>query len=168
MSAITDFLGQIGPWHWAALGLLLLVIELLTGTMVLLWLAIAAGLTALALLAPGADPWFLGPAIFSGAAIVLSLAGDRFAKKFAPDQHTAPALDDPIQSLLGETGEAIGPIDQGGGRARLRDSDWNVRAADDSIGAGARLEVVRVDGDRLIVRALAQAALPAPHSVSEA
>ena len=40
-------------WHWLALGLLLLTVEMMTGTWDLLWVSIAAGLTsAYAAIAP--------------------------------------------------------------------------------------------------------------------
>lgn len=151
-----DWLLALGPWQWGAIGIILIVIELLAPGIFFLWLGLAAWAVALLLLAvPGLDPraQLMLFAVFS----VISAVGGRAwmkRRQAAPTDH--PLLNERGGQLVGRTAVLAAAIAEGqGGSVRLGDSVWRVTGPD--LPAGSRVQVVAVDGSILKV-----APVPAP------
>ncbi len=150
----------VGPLHWVALALVLLVAELLSGTTYLLWPAAAAFVTAvLAGLGITPDP-LTQVAAFAGATILLTVLGDPLLKRF---RNTAPAegLNDPSVRLIGQTATVVADFVGTEGRVKLGDTEWRAQAEHapepagaDTLRAGEQVRVERTDGIVLKVRRL--------------
>jgi hypothetical protein len=95
-------------------------------------------------------------AIFGGAAVAATLGARRWYS-VNPVPPADPLLNDRAARLVGETVELTRAITNGQGRARVGDSEWNVRGPDAPVGACMR--VVGIEDGALVVRPLSQ--LPA-------
>ena len=149
MDALISFLPQLAPQHWLALAFVLLIAELVTGTTYILWPAVAAGITGLASFMPGMS-WQGQLALFAVLVLVLTWVGrDLRAKLY----RTKPAvmLNERAADLVGQCGAAAGAFVNGLGSVRINDSIWRAKSAD-AIEAGARVEVLSVEGVTLNVK----------------
>jgi hypothetical protein len=137
-------------WAWILLGLLLLGLELLTGTLFLVFPGVAAlAIGLLSLFDVGAAwlQWLLFTVLALGTMLIfrrpllgrLQLGGD-------PRD---------LDTLVGETAVLTTPLPPGGiGKAEMRGTAWNVRnAGGEPLAAGRRVRVERVAGLQLWVRA---------------
>lgn len=150
IDALLQFLAGIEPYHWLALGLVLLVAEMFTGTMHLLWPAIAAGVTGLvAFILPTGGLTEL--AIFAAVEVGLVIFGAPFAQKLRSGG--SPNLNERGQSLIGVRGAAAEAFINGVGAVKIQDTVWRA-VSDDAIVAGAAVDVVGVDGATLRVKSV--------------
>lgn len=138
-------------WHWLALGLLLLIVELLAPGMFFLWMAQAAGITGILLfLFPGLG-WESQVAFFS----VLSVLGIVVARQFFkrhPIESDQPLLNRRAAQYIGRVFTLAQPIVNGQGKIKVDDSTWKIRGEDCE--AGVRVKVVDADSVVLIVERL--------------
>ncbi len=136
-------------WAWILAGLVLLGLELLTGTLFLVFPGVAAlAIGLLAFFDAGAAwvQWALFTVLSLGTMLIfrrpllgkLNLGGD-------PRD---------IDSLVGETAVVAAALPPGGiGKAELRGTSWNVRnAGAEPLAEGDRVRVERVQGLVLWVR----------------
>ena len=139
-------------WDWLAIGALLLVLELSSGSGYLLWPAASAGAVAvLNLITP------LVPAIqvlvFVALTITTTYLGRRFLRPAAA--LGGPDINDKVARLVGRAGQVTHPFSHGHGRVFVDGSEWAADldgAAD--LAKGDAVEVVAVlGGGRLKVRA---------------
>lgn len=141
-----DFM--LSNWFWWALAFALFAIEAVVPGIYMLWLGLAALLTALIV--------FLGPALalevqwmlFSSLAVISVLAAWRFRRT-----HPAVAKDHPLLNRRAEQlVDRVFPLDQGivngRGRVKVGDAFWTVEGPE--LPAGSRVRVRAVDG--LILR----------------
>jgi hypothetical protein len=149
MDWLIDALQQLEFWHWLALGLALLLAELVTGSTYLLWPAVAAWITGLAAMILGV-PWAAQLIIFALAAIALLL----FARPLVKNRLLmGPETDvnEPGKQLSGARAVAVQAFEQGLGRVRLGDTEWRA-ASDEPIAEGDAVTVTGTDGATLQVR----------------
>ena len=135
------------PALWGIAATLLAIAELVVPGIFLLWLAIAAGLTALiALLVPiGAPLQLLAFSVLSAIAV----SAGRFWYVSRPAGSSDPLLNDKAARLIGRPVTVSEAIVQGEGRVKVDDSSW--RATGPDTPAGTRMTVVEVDGATLVV-----------------
>lgn len=133
---------------WLAAGLALGIAELLVPGVFLVFLAIAAGVTALTAWAIPELPVGLQLAEFAVWSVACVMIGRRWYRDF-PVESDAPVLNAPTLRLRGQIVTVTTPIIGGEGRARLGDSEWPVRGPDADI--GTRLRVAHVDSGILLV-----------------
>jgi membrane protein implicated in regulation of membrane protease activity len=141
---------QVEPWHWFALGLILLIAEILTGTTYLLWPAAAAAITGVfALFGPGEVmvEWV----VFAILTIALTLAGHFYIRRRWLTPHTPGDINERATTLIGQAGLADGAFVAGHGSVRLNDTIWRAASAE-PIAPGDRVEVVAVEGTTLQVK----------------
>jgi len=137
-------------WWWVAAGVLLLAIEVATGTDQLLWPAASAGVVAVleilnAPLPPGAD---------FGLFAVLTIVSALLARRYLRRPAAGPDVTDRALRLVGSQGEAVGAFHRGQGRVFVDGAEWAAEVEGEAVlGRGDRVEVVRLlDGGRLLVR----------------
>ncbi|OMJ32255.1 hypothetical protein BSZ14_09515 [Sphingomonas sp. Sph1(2015)] len=142
-------IGDLDPAAlWLAGALALGIAELLVPGVFLIFLAVAAGVTALTTWALPDLPIGLQLADFAVWSVVCVFIGRRWYRDF-PVESDAPSLNKPARRLRGQIVTVTTPIIGGEGRARLGDGEWPVRGPDTI--SGTRLRVAHVDGGTLLV-----------------
>lgn len=134
MDAINELVWPLTVWHWLALGLILLSIEMAVGTFDLLWIAIAAGITAIfAAIAPAGLSDWQGQLIFFAVAStgLLILGRTVFAgmRKLVGEH---PTLNKRMNRTLGQRGVTMSDFAGGFGRVKLGDTEWSAETVDGS------------------------------------
>jgi len=137
-------------WWWVGVGVLLLAVEVATGTDQLLWPSASAGVVA-AWQGLGLP---LSPGLDVGLFAVLTIASTLLARRYLRRPAAGPDVNDRVTRLVGGRGEAVTAFQNGQGRVFVDGAEWAAEAQGDaSIDAGARVEVVEVlDGGRLLVK----------------
>lgn len=142
-------------WHWLAVGLVLLTIEMASGTFDLLWVAIAAGVTSLfAAFAPASfGGWESQLAVFAIASIVLVIIGRTVFRSMRDGGPEHPTLNKRMATTIGERATVTETFEAGSGRVKLGDTEWSAQALDGSnLTEGTTVIVDGTDGNRLKVR----------------
>jgi len=141
-------LGVESYWFWLIVAVVLGVAELLLPGVFLVWVAVAAAITGLVTFA--ADLPFPAQLILFAVAAVAATLGGRRWYAVNPVPSADPLLNDRAARLVGETVELTRGIVNGHGRARVGDSEWNVRGPDSP--AGTCMRVVGSEDGALVVR----------------
>jgi len=139
-----------GSWFWAAMGLILLVLELLGGGGFLMGAGIAAILVSL--ITSFTDfSWASQWTIFTSIAV-----GSTFVYWYfwnPRNMHTDdPLLNNRMGRLVGYKTKLITPMEQGQGKVQISDALWEVRG-DKDLPVGSYVEITAYDGAVLIVKA---------------
>ena len=134
-------------WGWLVVGVALLVAEAVTGTGWLLWPAVSAGLTGVAILTGMVPQPAVQVGLFAGLTILATLIARPWLSR-APKAD----LNDRAGRVLGQTGEARADFVAGRGRVFVDGAEWPAELeGGGELGAGDPVRVVRVEGARLIV-----------------
>jgi membrane protein implicated in regulation of membrane protease activity len=150
MDTLISLLGDIGPLHWMVLGLILLIIEMVTGTTYLLWPAVSAFICAVvALILP--TNWIAETALFAVLIIVLTYFGHPIVKRWR-NEHPAHSLNERSAGMVGKRG-VVSNFANGVGSVKIADTIWRV-VSEDTLAAGENVEVASVDGVTLKVKRL--------------
>ena len=150
-----EFFWPITHWHWMAIGFTILAIEVSIGTFDLLWIGLAALLTALfKAFAPEAFAgleYQLG--VFAFFSIVLLVAGRTVFSGMRNQPNDAPQLNQRMASMIGQRGVTASAFVGGSGRVKIGDTEWMGESFDGSaIEAGMTVTVEAVDSTKLIVK----------------
>ncbi len=140
---------------WIAFAILLGAAELAIPGVFLVFLAIAAAITGVAVFALPALTLPLQMLAFTVWSAVSILIGRRWYQDY-PVASDDPMLNDRSARLIGEVVTVVEPIVDGEGRVQVGDGVWSALGADAA--AGSRLRVTGVRGSKLLVEA--QAGLP--------
>lgn len=134
-------------WHWWAVGLGLLILEMLIpANLVLLWMGVSAIVVgAVAWLTP--TSWGAELVLFGVLSVASFFLYHRFRKP--PAATDAPALNRRGESYVGRTFTLSAPILNGVGKLRVDDSQWRIAGPD--LPEGSRVRVVRAEGATLRV-----------------
>lgn len=136
-------IGELGPWNWMVLGLILLTFEIIAPGVFLLWIGIAAlivGAASLALWDAAFWTWQLQSVIFSVLAVVCAIIGKRiYDGREAPTDQ--PLLNQRGAQLIGRIATLTEPICDGRGRVHFGDTLWRISGPD--LPAGSRVRVVK-------------------------
>ena len=158
MEALLDFsIWPPTPWHWLALGLLLLSIEMMAGTYDLLWVSIAAGLTsAFAAFAPDAIAgWQAELVFFAIASTALFILGRTVFRAMRANVEEHPTLNKRMAGTLGQRGVVATDFSGGLGRVKLGDTVWSAESVDGAdFSTGTAIVVEGTSGNTLKVRAV--------------
>ena len=151
MGETLQFLSDHAIWVWLAVGAGLLAAELATNSGYLLWPAGAAGATALAtpLLHLGDVAQLVA---FSTRTIAATYLGRRVLRPHSRAERDLQ--NDKGTRLVGRSGRATAPFTAGHGRVFVDGAEWAADLTPDAAvpEAGAVVQVVEVNGSRLIVR----------------
>jgi membrane protein implicated in regulation of membrane protease activity len=135
-------------WYWMIVAVVLGAAEILVPGVFLIWIAAAAAITGLVTLV-AAPPVAAQFALFAALALLATWGGRRWYAA-NPVPSADPLLNDRAARLVGETVELTTAIVNGRGRARVGDSEWNVRGPDAP--AGACVRVIGAEDGALVVR----------------
>ena len=138
-------------WMWAIGGLVLLIAEIVAPGFFLVFLGVAAIATGLftLLFDLSLAPQLVLFVIYTALAVMI---GKRwYAEPDHADQSTR--LNNPSERMVGKTVTVVDPIDEHGGRVRVGDGEWSARGG--PAAAGARVRVIAVDGNCLLVENVA-------------
>lgn len=143
--------GLDAHWWWLIAAVIFGVAEILTPGVVFAWLAVAAVLTGIVVMAFGLSlPFQL--ALFGLLAIAAVYGGRRWYDR-NPVESSDPRLNDRTARLIGETVTVVVAIEHGRGRVKVGDGVWAARGPDAA--EGSRVRVTGADGACLIVEHLA-------------
>ena len=143
-----EWITQLEPWHWMALGIALLAIEVVISTELLLGIGLGALLTALVYKIYPDLSWQMQLVWFAVLSIVATLV---YWKKFRASRQKTdkPLLNQRVQQLVGTTASLVEPIQNGQGKVQIADALWTVKGPD--LEAGTAVKVVDAEGMTLIV-----------------
>jgi membrane protein implicated in regulation of membrane protease activity len=143
-----DAIGAAGAWLIAAL--LLGIAELAAPGVFLVFLAIAAAVTGLAVFALPDLPVAAQLTAFAVWSVVTVLIGKRWYRDY-PVQGGDPMLNDRSARLVGQVVVVETAIEAGHGRVLVGDGSWPARGADAAVGAQVRVTAV-IDGEVAVER----------------
>ena len=145
-----QWLSEISAWHWASLGIILLIMEILGTAGFLIGSAIAAFLMAAVIsIAPDLN-WKWQLAIFSSTAITFSII---YLKRFANfnEDSDQPNLNNRAAQHIGKRYTLNEAIVNGHGRIQVGDTFWKV-SCDEELQSSTSIEVTGIDGMTLVVK----------------
>lgn len=134
-------------WIWAAIGLLLAAAEILVPGVYLVWLAVAALLTAVMtfVLDPGVPLQIVN---FVFLSLIIAFSARRILRD-TPIFSADPLMNKRGARLVGETALVVQDFAGGSGRVKLGDSEWLARGVD--MKTGERVRVTGSEGSILLV-----------------
>lgn len=150
MGGLIELYQSHALWAWLALGGVLGVIELLTGSGWLLWPAATAAVVALLAAYGGLSP---GQAVLVYA--LLTISAVLLARRYLPRSllHPGGDINDNIGRLVGHRGRAVTAFHAHAGRVFIDGKEWAAELEGaDVLEAGAPVEVTGVAGAHLRVR----------------
>ncbi|MDE0795962.1 MAG: NfeD family protein [Alphaproteobacteria bacterium] len=152
---MSDFMQDVTFWYWLALGIGLMLVEVLVPGVLFLWLGAAAIVTGLILLGIPDMGWQIQLVVFAVLSIVSVYVGRRYVYA-NPEPTDHPTLNQRGENLVGQQYSLDGATSGGAGRVKVGDSLWAIAVIPQGaeLPAGARIQVVRVDGSTLVVEAV--------------
>lgn len=146
------FFEALSFWHWPILAVIFLLLEMITGSGFLLWLAVGAFLMfGLMSFIPGLY-WPLQLLFFSAFSIAAVLSWWRYLKG-CTEKNDNPNLNQRTKNYIGRTFDLTSEIKNGRGKVKIGDSFWNVEGEDLPVGTTVKvvdatttlLQVVKAD-----------------------
>lgn len=150
MGALAELYAAHPFWAWMALAAVLLGVEMATGSGWLLWPAASAAAVALLARLAGLDAP-VAISVFAGLTILTTFVARRYLPH--PLRPRGGDINDNIARLVGHEGRVVAGFQDHVGRVFIDGKEWAAELADgDHLEAGARVQVVGVNGARLQVR----------------
>lgn len=153
---MVEFLASMPFWYWFVLAVVLLIVEISTGTTYFLWPAAAATVAGLLDLWPLDGHWRTQLLVFAVVTVVLTVFATPKVKPWLhKSQKDHLTLNERGQQKIGKRVKVEEAFSAGEGRVRFGDSVWAAASEDGADHAkGAEVEIVRVDGATLRVKAV--------------
>ena len=145
-----EWLQQVEFWHWWVAAVVLLILEVFAPGAFFLWLAIAAGVLGLVVMAAPAMAWDMQLLVFAVLSVAAVVLGRVWLKRH-PIGTDRPTLNRRGDQYVGRVFTLDEPVINGFGKIRVDDTTWKIRG--DDCAAGSRVRVVGVDGTTLLVDA---------------
>ncbi len=133
--------------HWCALGLLLMVLEVATPGVMLIWFGVGALLCSLISWVFNIGAWEAQALIFCVCSVVSVFIGRKLIKRNQPRE---TGLNKRLTQYIGRSAVLETPIQNGRGRIRLDDSTWPVNGPD--LPAGTQVIITHADDVNLVVQ----------------
>ncbi|KHL11196.1 membrane protein implicated in regulation of membrane protease activity [Mumia flava] len=148
MSGIWDWFAENAWAAWTALGLFLLVVEMLSLDLVFLMLAFGA-------FAGGVTSAVGGGLVLSVLVAVVVAFGMLWLARpsMLRRLHSGPDLRSGVAALVGQSAVVVEAIDRDHGQVKLDGEIWSARSFDPHrpIASGARVSVLEIDGATAVV-----------------
>ncbi|WP_457665045.1 NfeD family protein [Thiolapillus sp.] len=142
-------LSELQPWHWAVLGIVLLILEVFAPGVFFMWMGIAAGVVALLGWFVGGLSWQVQVLAFAGLSLVSVMLGRWWLSRHGMATEE-PTLNRRGEQYIGRNFNLDEPIVNSVGKIRVDDTTWKISGPD--CPAGSRVRVVGVDGVVLLVK----------------
>ena len=152
---IAGFMESMTPWWWVALAFLLGALEMVSGTFVLIWLALAA-LCMAGFQAVGVEMSFaMQTGVFAFLSIVLTFGGRFLLDRFGDGAPESDQLNQRSQHFVGRNGKVL-EYNNGEGAIEIDGMRWRARWEDgDKSDIGTSVRVTRAEGMTLYVSSAA-------------
>lgn len=147
MSALSEFLWNLGPWNWFIVAVLLFVLETIVPGVHFLWFGLAAVVVGILALTTGIV-WQWQLIAFALVAILTVFLVRRYAHPSA-SRSDEPDLNVRGAQYIGRILTVTEAIRQGRGKVKVGDTVWHAEGED--VPAGTKVRVVGVDGTALVV-----------------
>ena len=148
-SILLQLFESLSASKWVIIGVVLLILELVTGTTYILWPAAAAlAVGFVAFILP--IPWTMQLLLFFIVSSVLLVVGHKYVGPKINQQGPSD-LNDRAQSMVGMRVKAIANFETGLGRVQVGDTQWRASIAKGKVKAGQELRVLSVKGTTLQV-----------------
>lgn len=149
------FLEDLGPWQWLIIGVLLLIFELFTGSLFILWPALAALIVGLVMFVIPLS-WEMQLVLFAILTAAGLFYGEKYLRPRLKKDTSADDLNDRAKIMVGRRVTAVANFVNGDGRVDFGDTQWKARLENDTVEVtlGQTLEIASVDGATLIVTPL--------------
>lgn len=156
MQGFIDFLATMPFWYWWVFAVVLLIIEIGTGSTYFFWPAVAAFVSGLFDLGPFAGEWQLQLLIFAAVTIVLSIyAPSRVKPWLHKTQADHLTLNQRGAQKIGRRATVTAAFENGVGKVRVGDTQWLAESdGGENFAEGAAVEVTRAEGTKLYVKAV--------------
>jgi len=149
---LVQMLESMSGAKWLILGVLLLVLEVVTGTTYILWPAVAALIVGIIVfILPLA--WEMQFLLFFILSSILLVVGHKVIRPKMKGGEPSD-LNDRARTMVGMRVKAIADFDTGMGRVQVGDTQWRASIADGNPVSGAELRVISVKGTTLQVEAV--------------
>ena len=146
---LMQFLQDMNGVRWLVLGVILMLVEVVTGTTYILWPAIAAlFLGAVVFIIPLG--WEMQLLLFFILSTALMVVGHKYIRPKMKGGEPSD-LNDRARSMVGMRVKAIADFDTGRGRVQVGDTQWRASMDNGDAKAGDELRVVSVKGTTLTV-----------------
>jgi len=148
-SMIISLLEGMNATRWMILGIVLLGLELATGTTYILWVAAAAIImAAIAAILP--IGWGMQFVLFFVLSVVLLILGHVYVRpRFKGGEPSD--LNDRSRSMIGQRVKAVSDFEVGRGRVHVGDTQWAAALETGNAKAGDELRIISVKGATLQV-----------------
>ncbi len=152
MDEFVAWLWGVSYWHWWALAVLLIGIEVFAASTFLIWPAIAAVVVGVIIaIVPDLD-WRLQLLIFAVVAVVATVGGRTLWQRYRGED-SEPSLNRRGTQYIGRRMTLSEDLADGSGRVQLDDTWWPARTVDGRpLQSGRQIEVVAVNGIELQVK----------------
>ena len=147
---ILQFLEGMNATRWLIIGFALLILEVLTGTMYILWVAAAALIVGIVMFFVPVLGWSMQLLLFSILTGVLMYFGHTVLRPKMKGGEPSD-LNDRARSMKGMRVKAIADFETGRGRVQVGDSQWRAAMDKGNAKAGDELTIVSVKGTTLTV-----------------
>ncbi len=145
---MSELVSLSGPWFWFILAGLLLIGELLSPGVFLMWLAAAAGVTGLADALLNFN-WTGEVIAFALLSLVMVFASWKHVTSSWSPKSDQPHLNYRHGAYVGRVFPLDAAIINGSGKVKIEDVIWDVEGPD--LKAGALVKVTALNGMRLVV-----------------
>lgn len=151
-NVIIQLLESMDGARWLILGIVLLVLEVITGTTYILWVATAALIVGvLSFILP--IGWPIQFLLFFALSVVLLVLGHKYFRPRMNGDESSD-LNDRAKTMVGMRVKAVADFETGRGRVQVGDTQWRASMDNGDAVSGEELKVVEVKGTTLIVTSL--------------
>ncbi len=145
---MSELLDHLSVWHWFALGLVLIILELIVNSGFLLWIAIASGVVGIVVALVADLTGIMQLLIFGGIASVSCIIGQVYVSK-RPQRKDSYILNRRNEQYIGRSFILTEPILNGLGHIQVDDSLWRIKGPD--LAVGSKIKVIGSEGMFLLI-----------------
>lgn len=153
MAGLVELLSSVTLYHWLIFGIVLLILELLTGSGFYLFICGIAALCIVILMVFTPLIWELQWLLFALLSLVACIAWYRIQKRLDQANPAAVQINQRMARYLDRQGNVV--LVNGEAKLKMDDTVWMIRASDQQpLEADQRVQVVDYQGTVLIVERL--------------
>jgi len=153
---MVEFLASMPFWYWFVLAVILLIVEISTGTTYFLWPAAAATAAGLLDLWPLDGRWRTQLLVFAVVTVLLTVFATPKVKPWLHrSQKDHLTLNERGAQKIGKRVKVEEAFSSGEGRVRFGDSVWSAASeSGENFAIGEEVTITRVEGSKLFVAAI--------------